>query len=95
MSKNLIFFFKFKIFIFYLKGARIGGSFIRGCADDRCDIQIGIGSYVESKCCYKDLCNDERFFMPDSTQIIKSFNFKSILFVAFITYFLSNFMSIG
>jgi hypothetical protein len=47
-------------------GARIGGHFIRGCADDRCDIQIGVGSYIESKCCYSDKCNNEKFFFPNS-----------------------------
>jgi hypothetical protein len=58
---------------FFLKGARIGGHFIRSCADDRCDIQLGFGSYVESKCCYNDLCNDEKFFFPNgSNSTIKS-----------------------
>lgn len=48
------------------QGARIGDHFIRGCADDRCDIQIGLGSYIESKCCYNDKCNNERFFFPNN-----------------------------
>lgn len=71
------------------KGARIGGSFIRGCADDRCDIQIGIGSYVESKCCYKDLCNDDRFFMPDSSSFLKSLNINIICLISILTFMLT------
>ncbi len=47
-------------------GARIGDHFIRGCADDRCDIQLGFGSFIESKCCYSDKCNNERFFFPNN-----------------------------
>lgn len=47
-------------------GARIGDHYIRGCADDRCDIQIGVGSYIESKCCYADKCNNDKFFFPNS-----------------------------
>jgi hypothetical protein len=54
-------------------GARIGGHFIRSCADDRCDIQVGVGSYIESKCCYSDLCNNDEFFFPNqaSSNIIE------------------------
>ena len=48
------------------KGARIGDHFIRSCADDRCDVQLGVGSYIESKCCYTDLCNNDNFFFPNS-----------------------------
>lgn len=59
-------------------GARIGDHFIRGCADDRCDIQIGVGSYIESKCCYTELCNNEAFFFPNKSNSIM--NFKSSIF---------------
>ena len=56
-------------------GARIGDHFIRGCADDRCDIQIGVGSYIESKCCYTELCNNESFFFPNnSNSLVKNYN---------------------
>lgn len=61
-------------------GARIGDHFIRGCADDRCDIQIGVGSYVESKCCYTDLCNNESFFFPNSSVSLRKNYTTSILF---------------
>jgi len=66
------------------KGARIGDHFIRGCADDRCDIQIGVGSYIESKCCYTELCNNESFFFPNSAHSMLNFKASYCMIFSFI-----------
>lgn len=65
-------------------GARIGDNFIRSCADDRCDIQIGLGGYIESKCCYDDLCNDDSFFFPNTSSNKFAFKFEIFLVLGII-----------
>lgn len=68
-------------------GARIGDHFIRSCADDRCDIQIGLGSYVESKCCYNDLCNNDQFFFPNSSKRSSSYSVMNVTFFTVLSIF--------
>ncbi|CAF0986579.1 unnamed protein product [Brachionus calyciflorus] len=69
-------------------GARIGDNFIRSCADDRCDIQIGLGGYIESKCCYDDLCNNDSFFFPNTGINKFSIKFEVMLVLGIVILFL-------
>ena len=83
----------YKLLYFWLifKGARIGDHYIRSCADDRCDIQIGVGSYVESKCCYTDMCNNEDFFYPNRSASIMRTSFQLgfiLVSILFLQYFI-------
>ena len=69
-------------------GARIGDHFIRSCADDRCDIQIGFGGYIESKCCYSDLCNNDNFFFPNTGSNKTSLKLEIFIIFAIVLVFL-------